>query len=320
MEQHAIPQQISSYEFKLVGEMTLKQFIKAAAGIVLALLINSTKLIFFIKWPLMLIFGAGGLALAFVPFQDRPLETWVSAFIKSIYSPTIYTYKKKGKDGWMEESLKEDKKTSGEGEKGEEDLEDEEESPKKDGNKVREFIGSLPSVKREEVKTNEDEEREKELERVSKLMEEKEEKKEEVKEKTAEEKVEEKKEENKEDWRDEKVDLNLKTEKLGATGEAVFGKIPMPDIPETPNLIVGMATTSEGKIIEGAIVEIQDEAGNPTRVLKTNQLGQFKSSTQLANGRYLIITEKEGYSFDRVNIDLKGEIVQPIKIIAKDNL
>jgi len=30
MEQHPIPQQISSYEFKLVGEMTLKQFLKAA--------------------------------------------------------------------------------------------------------------------------------------------------------------------------------------------------------------------------------------------------------------------------------------------------
>ena len=44
MAQHPIPQQISSYEFKLVGEMTLKQFLKAAAGVIIALLINSTKL------------------------------------------------------------------------------------------------------------------------------------------------------------------------------------------------------------------------------------------------------------------------------------
>ena len=49
MEQHPIPQQISSYEFKLVGEMTLKQFLKAAGGVVLALLINSSKIVFFIK-------------------------------------------------------------------------------------------------------------------------------------------------------------------------------------------------------------------------------------------------------------------------------
>jgi len=46
MEQHPIPQQITSYEFKLVGEMTLKQFAKAAGGIILALLINATKLVF----------------------------------------------------------------------------------------------------------------------------------------------------------------------------------------------------------------------------------------------------------------------------------
>lgn len=60
MEQHPIPQQISSYEFKLVGEMTLKQFLKAAGGIVLALLFNSTKLVFFVKYPLVFLFGAGG--------------------------------------------------------------------------------------------------------------------------------------------------------------------------------------------------------------------------------------------------------------------
>ena len=45
MEQHPIPQQISSYEFKLIGDMTLKQFLKAAIGIILAIAINSNQLI-----------------------------------------------------------------------------------------------------------------------------------------------------------------------------------------------------------------------------------------------------------------------------------
>jgi len=102
MEQHAIPQQISSYEFKLVGDMTLKQFVKAAAGIILAILINTTKIIVLFKWPLMLVCGGAGLLLAFVPFEDRPLETWVMAFIKSIYAPTIYTYKKKNENNWLD--------------------------------------------------------------------------------------------------------------------------------------------------------------------------------------------------------------------------
>jgi hypothetical protein len=118
------------------------------------------------------------------------------------------------------------------------------------------------------------------------------------------------------DWRDEKANLGLKSEKLEATGKVLFGTIPMPSIPEIANVVVGMATNNEGKIVDGVIVEIQDEHGNPSRVLKTNSLGQFKISTPLANGRYLIIAEKTGYVFDRVNLDLTGQIVEPIKIIA----
>ncbi|MFA6463195.1 MAG: carboxypeptidase-like regulatory domain-containing protein, partial [Candidatus Shapirobacteria bacterium] len=128
----------------------------------------------------------------------------------------------------------------------------------------------------------------------------------------------EKVEEKVEDWKDQKANLNLKTEKLGATGKAIFGSIPMPDIPEVPNVIVGMATNMEGAIIDGVIIEVQDEQGNPSRVLKTNSLGQFKITTPLANGRYLIIAEKDGYNFDRVNIDLNEQIVQPIRIISNN--
>jgi hypothetical protein len=113
------------------------------------------------------------------------------------------------------------------------------------------------------------------------------------------------------------ANLGLKTEKLGATGHAVFGEIPMPDIPDLPNLVVGMVMDKNDKIVEGAIVEIQDREGNPSRVLKTNKLGQFKTLTQLSDGNYLVVTEKEGMEFDRVEINLDGKIVKPIKILAK---
>lgn len=274
MEQHPIPQQISSYEFKLVGEMTLKQFAKAAGGIIIALIINATPLVFFIKWPLMFLFGAGGLALAFVPFQDRPLEVWLQAFIKSIYAPTIFLYKKQMEKNWLDIDLS--KKTKMEVEA--QEAERKASTPVKEGVQVKEFIESLPSVnketKSEKVETGD-------LETTV------------------------------------KVGLDLKKEKLEATGEAVFGEIPMPDIPDVPNVIVGMVTDKNSKIVEGAIVEIQDKEGNPSRVLKTNQLGQFRTLTQLGNGTYLIIPEKDNYEFDRVEVELKGEIVKPIKIIAK---
>jgi hypothetical protein len=290
MEQHAIPQPITSYEFKLVGEMTLKQFLKAGGGIVVALLINATKLVFFIKWPLMILFGGGGLALAFVPFQDRPLEKWIVAFIKSIYFPTIYTYKKRTNTDWLEidmtKAVKEEKKNK------------KEEFPIKDQDKVEEFIGSLPSVKGKEQPED------KKI--IQKMTVKPEEKKHEV---TIDKAI-----KTETDWRDQTTDLKLKKEKLEATGRASFGSIPMPDIPEIPNIVVGMVTDGAGKIAEGAILEILDAGGNPVRVLKTNALGQFRTSTPLANGQYLIVPEKKGLTFDRVSIDLLGKIVQPIKI------
>lgn len=306
MEQHPIPQQISSYEFKLIGEMTLKQFLKAAGGILLAVAVNSTGLIFFIKWPLMIILAAGGLALAFVPFEDRPLETWLVSFIKSIYSPTIFTYKKQGNKNWLD--LDESKIR-----KEEEEKEKVEQIPVKDEKKVSEFIKSLPSIKREEVEETAEELEKVKEEEVKIELPKVEEKKEPAKVEIKPEPVESKEEV---DWREKKANLNLKTEKLGATGAAVFGSIPMPDIPEIPNLIMGMVTDATDKIIEGAIVEIQDEKGNPNRVLKTNTLGQFRSATPLTSGKYLVITEREGLKFDRVEIDLKGQIVEPIKIKA----
>ncbi len=274
MEQHAIPQQISSYEFKLVGDMTLKQFLKAAVGVIIAILINTTKIVPIFKWPLMLISAGAGILLAFVPFDDRPLESWVVAFLKSIYSPTIYTYKKNNED-WLDLAINKDN-------------DDEEQQSYENRN--------ANVIFKQNVRQNT-------IQNYLKIDE-----KNEFNEKT--EIIEEVKQVN------DPINLNLKREKLEATGSAVFGSIPMPDRPDIPNVIVGMATDGTGKIVEGVIVEIQDSHGNPTRVIKTNALGQFKISTPLANDRYLMLAEKEGYIFDRVNIDLDGKIVDPVRIIA----
>lgn len=304
MEQHPIPQQISSYEFKLVGDMTLKQFLKAAVGIILAIIINSTKLIILVKWPLMLFLAGGGLALAFIPFEDRPLEIWVLSFLKAIYSPTVYIYRRKADKNWLDLDLTKNIKQN------EEDIVIAGGRLKSNlwGSKLKDAIGVI-GVKKDEKKGEINIELEAKPEIKKIITEEK---------PKVEVKPSEKVETKVEDWRDQKANLNLKTEKLGATGKAIFGSIPMPDIPEIPNVIVGMATSMEGGIIDGVIIEVQDEQGNPSRVLKTNSLGQFKTTTPLASGRYLIIAEKDGYNFDRVNIDLKDQIVQPIRIISNN--
>ncbi|MDD4937898.1 MAG: hypothetical protein PHX34_02660 [Candidatus Shapirobacteria bacterium] len=308
MEQHSIPQQISSYEFKLVGEMTLKQFLKAAVGIILALLINATKLIVIVKWPLMILCGGCGLLLAFVPFEDRPLEVWIMAFIKSIYSPTIYVYKKKADKNWLDLDLtKINTSKPLVLNKAEIKTENQEKT------KLRDFF-QVVSLRHKTIDKNEMDKTDSKIDiKNVKTDDVIQNQKPDVLDSTKT-KVEVEVKTN--DWRDEKANLGLKSEKLEATGKVLFGSIPMPDIPELPNVIVGMATSNEGKIVDGVIVEIQDEHGNPSRVLKTNSLGQFKISTPLSNGRYLIIAEKNGYIFDRVNLDLNGQIVEPIRIIA----
>ncbi len=304
MEQHPIPQQISSYEFKLVGEMTLKQFLKALAGIIVALLLNSTNMVFFIKWPLMLLFAGAGLALAFLPLEDRPLETWALAFIKSIYAPTIYTYKKRASNNWLDIDMS---KVNQKNE--DETKEEEEKTNKKDETKVGEFIMSLPSDK---TKTIGQDHKEKTRtiggegktglggEGVNAgLTEGNGDKKEES------------------GVAENQIGLGVRRQKLEATGKVKFGQIPMPDVPEVNGVVVGMTTDDDGKIVEGAIIEIQDDEGNPVRVFKTNSLGQFKTVTPLAAGKYLIVCEREGYVFDRMDLVIKDEIVKPIKISAK---
>jgi hypothetical protein len=83
------------------------------------------------------------------------------------------------------------------------------------------------------------------------------------------------------------------------------------------NLLSGFIHDPQGKIIEAAILEIRDTAGNPVRAFRTNKLGQFRSATPLPSGLYEIETEKEGYRFDIIKVELKGEILSPIEIVSK---
>ena len=76
----------------------------------------------------------------------------------------------------------------------------------------------------------------------------------------------------------------------------------------------------DGKIIEGAILEIKDEAQRPVRALKSNKAGHFMIVTPLLNGRYEIEIDKEGYEFSPLSFEAKGEIIPAIAIQAKNSL
>lgn len=94
MEQHPIPRQITSFEFKLIGFMTLKQFLYL---VIFAPLGYITSVIFplpFVNILVGLAVAALGVALAFLPINDRPLDIWIRNIWKRLNSPTQFTYHK----------------------------------------------------------------------------------------------------------------------------------------------------------------------------------------------------------------------------------
>lgn len=90
MEPHPIPQNVTSFEFHLVGDMTLKQFLYLGAGLGLAYLLYAAAFYAFpiVVLPLICLSVLLGVSFAFLPIFDQPLDHWVKAFFTAVYSPT----------------------------------------------------------------------------------------------------------------------------------------------------------------------------------------------------------------------------------------
>lgn len=106
MESHPVPQNVTSFEFHLIGDMTLKQFAYLASGLTISYL---TFVLLFpsapvIALPIMAISGLFGAALAFLPISDRPFSHWVSAYFKAVYSPTQAKWKAPSKNSFDQKS------------------------------------------------------------------------------------------------------------------------------------------------------------------------------------------------------------------------
>jgi hypothetical protein len=322
MEQHAIPQQISSYQFRLVGDMTLKQFFQLAGGALVSLLFYASPLPPLIKWPFIIFFALLGVALAFLPFQERPLEKWIVAFFRSIYSPTLFNWQK----SQTPYSFFQAEAAPGIGPT----------PPKPAGGYVaptglsgtifakledaeRSFLSSVTQIFGAQPQTPVTSPAptvptKKEELRVPfnapvpvglgpKVV---------VEEKPA----------------APAAPTPIQTTTVAQTvvGQSLSGRQAQfameaapPNPPTVPNTIVGQIFDTQGKIVSGAILEIRDAAGRPVRALKSNMLGHFIIVTPLADGTYEIITEKEGLNFEPVTFETTGKIIPPIAIRAKSS-
>lgn len=105
MDQHPIPRQITSFEFKLIGFMTLKQFIYLVVFLPLAYVVYMVFPVPLINMVLGIIIALIGVALAFFPINERPLDVWIKNMVKSLTSPTQYSYHKNNQPIFLFQNL-----------------------------------------------------------------------------------------------------------------------------------------------------------------------------------------------------------------------
>ncbi|MFA5881041.1 MAG: hypothetical protein WC834_02505, partial [Eubacteriales bacterium] len=81
-------------EFKIIGDLTLKQFFFLLIFCGLAYMSFMAVQPFIIKWFLVVFFVGIGLCFAFLPLGDRGLDVWIVNFLKAMLLPNQFVYRK----------------------------------------------------------------------------------------------------------------------------------------------------------------------------------------------------------------------------------
>lgn len=91
--QHPVPQNVMEVEFKLIGDLTIRQFTYLLIFGILSFLVGYSALPGIFKWPLLLILILMGLGFAFFPLNDIPLDKWFVNYVKAITKPRFRVWK-----------------------------------------------------------------------------------------------------------------------------------------------------------------------------------------------------------------------------------
>ena len=342
MEAHPIPQNITSFQFKLVGDMTLKQFMYLAAGLGSAYLIFITLAAQFpiLAWPLIVVFSISGVAFAFLPFQDRPLDHWLKAFLRSVYTPTKRVWEKNGHI-FSEEPLFNSRLNTFLTNQGAQvniphislptnptsipiqttppqATKPAAPTPMPTPEQLSETVKlarEAQNLQQQIIQTEHDLAQIKVdsatpgantaayTERLNALL------------------------GNLQRLVRETTDVRsqlTKDEPKGVTRTIkveVINPAPRPKVQlvltSLPNVINGIVIDSAGNYLTDVVVVVRDKDGLPVRALKTNKLGQFTGATPLPNGTYTVEMEKESFVFDILKIELDGKLLPAISIAAK---
>lgn len=331
MDNHPIPQDITNFQFRLIGEMTIKQFCFVVAGVVLAWLFLAIPLPLAIRVLLAGIVVIVGVSFAFLPIDGRPLDVMLLQFLKALLHPTQYIYQKN--DATIQTVTPSPLPSTPK--KKEAEPETRRTQPDEKAAQSAAIIASqhqtqtpvanttpvIPTPQPAEETLNTEE---KKLQQETTML------------ATAlaqAKKVEESQEQTKTDATqahekvgdlekqlqqvmEEKQQLEKQLialqQQMTKNGQQVFTpsvaqptqtkrvkQIPRgmqvgtgtPLVPETPNLVTGIIKDARNNVLGNILIEVKDKDGNPVRAFKTNQLGQFAAATPLANGTYTISFE-----------------------------
>jgi len=349
MEPHPVPQNVTTFQFKLVGDMTLKQFIYLASGVGTAYLIFLVVVPHYpiFGWPLVLVFVLLGVAFAFLPFKGRPLDTWVKSFFKAIYSPTKRVWIKNGKIYRDDPLFKSRLLIFYQGLKQAAAEEQPAAPPAIDVTSLTHLTPPPPQPPSADLPTGEELKKTVELAKEAQALKLKivqsEKALAEIKSASA------KPSSVPVDYTHQANKIisdlqNLITQasdirsKLDIITHAETGKVISegPNLPRIvkvapvpkpkqqlalttfPNVINGVTSDRLGNYLDGVVAVIYDKEGLPVRALKTNKLGQFSGATPLPNGVYRLELEKDHFKFDVLQIELTGQILPPLIITAKE--
>ncbi len=91
---HPVPQNVMDVEFKVVGDLTVRQVMYLFVGAFLMYVFYRMGLPFFWKWLFVIGIGALSVAVAFIPVQERGLDKWLVSFVTALRNPTQRVWKK----------------------------------------------------------------------------------------------------------------------------------------------------------------------------------------------------------------------------------
>ncbi len=344
MENHPIPQDVTGFKFRLIGSITVKQFLYILGAGALCGVFFIMPISFLIKWPAIMVIASLGAGLAFLPIEGRPMDVMLINFLKALPAENRYIFRKKGAEALLHDYFipqQMQKAPAGP-------------TPAQKDSRKQLLLNQLV---RKNTSYKVDAEERDQLNAISGIFNDtqtpvtgmssidtgspQEDTKPSVivrppthsspepikadaytpapaQEPVAEQPM---------PAPVETPAIPVPQETVSMPSTPAVSVAPenqiasgFPQIPDTPNVVLGIVKDARGKVLPNIIVEVIDTTGNPVRAFKTNALGQFSSATPLPAGNYQILLEdiRRIHEFSPIDIEMNNEIFQPLEIISTD--